>query len=158
MAASLRIVCWLVGCLTSQQHARVSQGRICSDNFTFLPLTWLSKIGNSANFKHTKQAKTKKTKQNKNKKTKQNKAKTPYSYKRVILISHHVLLLQKLSEAERARRSECVFWDVSKAGGQGEWSGKGCRYHKTLEGRDVCVCDHLRSRRSNLLSHRATVY
>ena len=23
-----------VGCLTSQQHARVSQGRICSDNFT----------------------------------------------------------------------------------------------------------------------------
>ena len=25
---------WLVGCLTSQQHARVSQGRICTDNFT----------------------------------------------------------------------------------------------------------------------------
>ena len=23
-----------VGCLTSQQHASVSQGRICSDNFT----------------------------------------------------------------------------------------------------------------------------
>ena len=28
------IVCWLVGCLTSQQHASVSQGRICTDNFT----------------------------------------------------------------------------------------------------------------------------
>ena len=27
-------VCLLVGCLTSQQHARVSQGRICTDNFT----------------------------------------------------------------------------------------------------------------------------
>ena len=27
-------VCWLVGCLTSQQHASVSQGRICTDNFT----------------------------------------------------------------------------------------------------------------------------
>ena len=26
--------CLLVGCLTSQQHAGVSQGRICSDNFT----------------------------------------------------------------------------------------------------------------------------
>ena len=25
--------CLLVGCLTSQQHAGVSQGRICSDNF-----------------------------------------------------------------------------------------------------------------------------
>ena len=25
----------LVGCLTSQQHASVSQGRICSDNFTY---------------------------------------------------------------------------------------------------------------------------
>ena len=24
----------LVACLTSQQHASVSQGRICSDNFT----------------------------------------------------------------------------------------------------------------------------
>ena len=29
-----KIVCWLVGCLTSQQHASVSQGRICTDNFT----------------------------------------------------------------------------------------------------------------------------
>ena len=27
-------VCWLVGCLTSQKIAIVSQGRICSDNFT----------------------------------------------------------------------------------------------------------------------------
>ena len=26
--------CLLVGCLTSQQHANVSQGRICTDNFT----------------------------------------------------------------------------------------------------------------------------
>ena len=25
--------CLFVGCLTSQQHASVSQGRICSDNF-----------------------------------------------------------------------------------------------------------------------------
>ena len=29
-----RFVCLLVGCLTSQQQASVSQGRICSDNFT----------------------------------------------------------------------------------------------------------------------------
>ena len=27
-------VCLLVGCLTSQQHASVSQGRICTHNFT----------------------------------------------------------------------------------------------------------------------------
>ena len=27
-------ICWLVGCLTSQQHASVSQGRICTDNLT----------------------------------------------------------------------------------------------------------------------------
>ena len=25
---------WLLACLTSQQHASVSQGRICTDNFT----------------------------------------------------------------------------------------------------------------------------
>ena len=30
--------CLLVGCLTSQQQASVSQGRICSDNFTVLTL------------------------------------------------------------------------------------------------------------------------
>ena len=30
----LSAVCLFVGCLTSQQQARVSQGRICSDNFT----------------------------------------------------------------------------------------------------------------------------
>ena len=29
----LGIDCLLVACLTSQQHASVSQGRICSDNF-----------------------------------------------------------------------------------------------------------------------------
>ena len=28
------MVGWLVGCLKSQHHANVSQGRICSDNFT----------------------------------------------------------------------------------------------------------------------------
>ena len=30
---STTTVCWLVGCLMSQQQASVSQGRICSDNF-----------------------------------------------------------------------------------------------------------------------------
>ena len=29
----LEFVCWLVGCLTSQQHASVSQGLVCSDKF-----------------------------------------------------------------------------------------------------------------------------
>ena len=29
-----KFVCLFVGCLASQQHASVSQGRICSDNFT----------------------------------------------------------------------------------------------------------------------------
>ena len=33
-ATGPEIVCLLVGCLTSQQQASVSQGRICSDNFT----------------------------------------------------------------------------------------------------------------------------
>ena len=28
------LFCWLVGCLTSLQHASVSQGRICTDKFT----------------------------------------------------------------------------------------------------------------------------
>ncbi|KAK7112540.1 adhesion G-protein coupled receptor G4-like [Littorina saxatilis] len=43
----------------------------------------------------------------------------------------------------RAQNSTCVFWDFSGAGGQGAWSDEGCHYDRTLEGRDVCVCDHL---------------
>ena len=31
--SSVWIVCWFVGCLTSQQHASVSQGQICPGNF-----------------------------------------------------------------------------------------------------------------------------
>ena len=31
---NVNTTCLFVGCLTSQQHASVSQGRICSDNFT----------------------------------------------------------------------------------------------------------------------------
>ena len=30
----LEYVCWLLACLTSQQHTSAPQGRICSDNFT----------------------------------------------------------------------------------------------------------------------------
>ena len=28
------VVCWLLACLMSQQHASVFQGRVCSDHFT----------------------------------------------------------------------------------------------------------------------------
>ena len=34
MGCNTCVVCLLVGCLTFQQHASVSQGRICTDNFT----------------------------------------------------------------------------------------------------------------------------
>ena len=34
-ARQIADVCLFVGCLTSQQHASVSKGRICSDNFTY---------------------------------------------------------------------------------------------------------------------------
>ena len=34
LALPQQLVGWLVGCLTPQQHASVSQGRICSDNLT----------------------------------------------------------------------------------------------------------------------------
>ena len=35
IAVLIRFACLFVGCLTSQQYASVSQGRICLDNFTF---------------------------------------------------------------------------------------------------------------------------
>ena len=33
VVVAMMVVCLFVSCLTSQQHASVSQGRICSDNF-----------------------------------------------------------------------------------------------------------------------------
>ena len=46
-------VCLLVGCLTSQQHASVSQGWICSDNFTAATLRWKLRIKPSTSFSYS---------------------------------------------------------------------------------------------------------
>ncbi|KAK7491914.1 hypothetical protein BaRGS_00016933, partial [Batillaria attramentaria] len=46
-------------------------------------------------------------------------------------------------EQSRPQDTTCVFWDLEGAGGTGAWSGDGCRYQQTFQGRDVCVCDHL---------------
>ncbi|KAL8574465.1 hypothetical protein ACOMHN_041234 [Nucella lapillus] len=53
------------------------------------------------------------------------------------------LPVQRLPLESHAENNTCVFWDFSGAGGQGAWSGEGCRYQSSLRGRDVCVCDHL---------------
>ncbi|XP_076459089.1 uncharacterized protein LOC143292561 [Babylonia areolata] len=49
----------------------------------------------------------------------------------------------RLAGERHAGNSTCVFWDFSGAGGQGAWSTEGCRYLRSQESRDVCVCDHL---------------
>ncbi|CAG5124066.1 unnamed protein product, partial [Candidula unifasciata] len=38
--------------------------------------------------------------------------------------------------------SQCVFWDT-ESGGSAQWSSAGCVYNGTVNGRTVCLCDHL---------------
>ena len=37
----------------------------------------------------------------------------------------------------------CGFWDHTADGGQGNWSTVGCQYNGTVQGRVICLCDHL---------------
>ncbi|XP_070192111.1 uncharacterized protein [Littorina saxatilis] len=38
--------------------------------------------------------------------------------------------------------TKCMYWDFSMPKGGG-WSSKGCTYNGTMQGRDICLCDHL---------------
>ncbi|KAL3852133.1 hypothetical protein ACJMK2_015813 [Sinanodonta woodiana] len=38
---------------------------------------------------------------------------------------------------------KCVFWDFNKNDGKGGWSTEGCHYEGRIQGRDICMCDHL---------------
>ncbi|KAK3609831.1 hypothetical protein CHS0354_029871 [Potamilus streckersoni] len=38
---------------------------------------------------------------------------------------------------------KCVFWDFNKNDGKGGWSTAGCHYEGRVQGRDICMCDHL---------------
>ena len=38
---------------------------------------------------------------------------------------------------------KCVFWDFSMNHNYGGWSGEGCWYFNTVEGRVICLCNHL---------------
>ena len=37
----------------------------------------------------------------------------------------------------------CVFWDFDRNEKKGGWSSEGCIYDGRINGREVCLCDHL---------------
>ncbi|WAR24970.1 AGRG4-like protein [Mya arenaria] len=39
--------------------------------------------------------------------------------------------------------ANCVWWDFRERQGQGGWSDRGCSYDGKVNGRHVCLCDHL---------------
>ncbi|XP_071959939.1 adhesion G-protein coupled receptor G6-like [Antedon mediterranea] len=43
----------------------------------------------------------------------------------------------------KTSNTKCVFWDFSLDDGIGDWSRDGCRLDETIDGRVVCLCDHL---------------
>ncbi|CAL1531612.1 unnamed protein product [Lymnaea stagnalis] len=43
----------------------------------------------------------------------------------------------------RPNLTTCAFWDFEAESGAGGWSSQGCVYNQTIDGTDVCVCDHL---------------
>ncbi|XP_059165491.1 uncharacterized protein LOC131948042 [Physella acuta] len=47
-----------------------------------------------------------------------------------------------LDDKDREKRTRCVYWDT-ESGPTPRWSDQGCTYNGTLNGRDVCLCDHL---------------
>ncbi|CAL1539284.1 unnamed protein product [Lymnaea stagnalis] len=53
------------------------------------------------------------------------------------------LVFKPFKEAkDREKDTKCVFWDMSSRDAP-KWSTEGCTYNGTLNGRDVCLCDHL---------------
>ena len=46
-----------------------------------------------------------------------------------------------LKESDSSRK--CVWWDFKQNEFKGGWSSLGCRYDGKVNGRDVCLCDHL---------------
>ncbi|GFO44088.1 G-protein coupled receptor [Plakobranchus ocellatus] len=52
-----------------------------------------------------------------------------------------------IPEEDEGWNTHCVFWDDRVSAGNGKqrarWSGEGCVYNGTWNGRHVCLCDHL---------------
>lgn len=44
---------------------------------------------------------------------------------------------------DTAIESKCVWWDFDMNNFKGGWSSKGCVYDGKVNGRDVCLCNHL---------------
>ncbi|XP_059165026.1 uncharacterized protein LOC131947752 [Physella acuta] len=62
---------------------------------------------------------------------------SPYNVTTVFLPS------QQLPPKARTNLTTCVYWSFTENSGAGGWSSDGCMYQQTIEGRDICVCDHL---------------
>ncbi|XP_038054484.1 uncharacterized protein LOC119726730 isoform X2 [Patiria miniata] len=54
-------------------------------------------------------------------------------------------LLNATSGNETVSSAECVFWDLTRNDGYGDWSTKGCRSESLPNGIIRCLCDHLTS-------------
>ena len=44
---------------------------------------------------------------------------------------------------EDGSNQNCVFWDFNLNEKKGGWSSEGCIYDGRINGREVCLCDHL---------------
>lgn len=43
----------------------------------------------------------------------------------------------------KGKEKTCAHWDFTLNNNRGGWSAKGCVYNGTVNGRDICHCNHL---------------
>ena len=48
-----------------------------------------------------------------------------------------------ISFKDDGNNHNCVFWDFDRNEKKGGWSSEGCIYDGRINGREVCLCDHL---------------
>ncbi|XP_033097263.1 adhesion G-protein coupled receptor G6-like isoform X2 [Anneissia japonica] len=54
----------------------------------------------------------------------------------------HPIKMAFFPRFETIHNTECVFWN-SLDNGVGDWSNEGCTHNGTVDGREICLCDHL---------------
>ncbi|XP_063447801.1 uncharacterized protein LOC134727351 [Mytilus trossulus] len=63
--------------------------------------------------------------------------------KKIENLKNHVKTIFKPLKDVKGKEKTCAHWDFTLNNNRGGWSAKGCVYNGTVNGRDICLCNHL---------------
>ncbi|CAG2244165.1 unnamed protein product [Mytilus edulis] len=63
--------------------------------------------------------------------------------KKIENLKNHVKAIFKPLKDVKGKEKTCAHWDFTLNNNRGGWSAKGCVYNGTVNGRDICLCNHL---------------